>query len=559
MLRSVVEGVGGLGAQRLETGRSLPRKKNTANSRRRGALPGAPVALTAAPAKAPVAFTGLSEELRPRPPGVAPEAQHPAASPTDPNQVLGLHRYGSAVAQPDHPAARSRPKVQRHARLAIEVRARHEALQADRLSFLDVALSLVGPLSAAACDSERGVQLLVHRPALSPAAQHDAANDAIRVAWSANVVLQGDVVAPRILSSGTRSFGSDGILIHGACHRSGQVHRCDMILSAVRFAGAKDDSRRRPQPTQSAADVCGCHAFQGPFRSQLKLPRAQRDPPPLVTSGLQALQRRCVAVSELHDLVLLHFRDDVHAADPMAIVGQRPAAPVHVSSPSPPLALPMLLHSRRWHLKNAGICSCCCCSMAENAECAAMIHPFRRPQSINTPFLALQTAPFQPRTFFDQRSELRAREALHELVPRGRFVGEGGVAHIARVVTPVIFIERRVRRLRDQYGPLPASQTRHVHPLYEAAAVARRQQLADFRAFVAESAQLLGFGIIATRHLGSEAFSRYYKWGLHNKGWQVRRERRGNALGKAPQKAKDPRDVFAMVPSITVDHILSIL
>ena len=128
-----------------------------------------------------------------------------------------------------------------------------------------------------------------------------------------------------------------------------------------------------------------------------------------VEAGVSAHRERYPAV------VLSHVHDEIHTLDPVRVTRHHPLYRVH--------GLHLSLELVREHP------------------------------------VGTDDAPFR-----NERGDLRAGEALHELVPCGRGNVEFRGADVALVIAHVVLVERGVGRLRDHHHSLPPPKAVEVDP-----------------------------------------------------------------------------------------------
>ena len=83
----------------------------------------------------------------------------------------------------------------------------------------------------------------------------------------------------------------------------------------------------------------------------------------------------------------------------------------------------------------------------------------------------------------DERGDLWPREALHELMPRGRSACKGTLAHVALVVPNVVPVEGWVSWLSDYHHALPTPQAGKVNIFLAASTGAGGYELPVLLAF----------------------------------------------------------------------------
>mmetsp|Transcript_45170 Transcript_45170/g.144693 ORF Transcript_45170/g.144693 Transcript_45170/m.144693 type:complete len:333 (+) Transcript_45170:524-1522(+) len=274
-------------------------------------------------AETPVSLGDFPQQLRARPACVAPEAEHAAGATLEALQVGRLQFLAVAASESDEPAPVARLEAQRDAHLAVELRGRLEADEADDLTSPQGALRLAAARGAGVRQLDGALQIWEHRPAAAPAAQHDASHQLVLVARPADEVLE--LHMPRATEAALSADAS-----HGSDHQSRigrslqgprEVHGGDAVVAATLGLGMDEADRAGgPELGQRLGEALGRHTRQGmaggePVALLLgpELKRgAQQQPHPL-----EVVVR--VEREDLLSVVLLHVRDQKHTAYPMAV------------------------------------------------------------------------------------------------------------------------------------------------------------------------------------------------------------------------------------------------
>ena len=348
-------------------------------------------------------------------------------------------------------------------------------------------------------EEERGVEVfddLVARGAAG--AEDEAAHDGALVAGPADVVDQSHAlargrpgVAARALDLGDRRLdgaGGAGRPREGPGEGPRHVDGGDVVVAAgprqrdaVRVDLREDDRRRRSERVEGGLEDLVARSLavlQAAPRRHLEALAPEDDDEAVARHGPEPPQARLgFEIQRKEAVVVLDARDQVRAGAPVLVGRGRPQTPRH----APELGAQL----RR--------------ELAARADDAAGV---------------------------DQRSDLDARERLHELVARRRRAREGLLADVAVVLALVFAVEHGVRRLRHEHHPLPPTQAVEVDPLLAPATRARRDELALLLAVEAVPAQLLVVVVVVLLLL------------LLHHGWRRRRQRcrrDGPSLGSLPR------------------------